>query len=34
MLAFPALVGWTGNNVVAIVSGYDIISNDESEPED
>lgn len=34
MLAFPALGGWTENNVVAIVSGYDIISNDESGPDD
>ena len=32
MLAFPALGGWTENNVVAIVSGYDIVAKDESYP--
>ena len=34
MLAFPALGGWTENNVIAVVSGYDIIARDEHQDTD
>ena len=34
MLAFPALGGWTENNVVAVVAGYDIITKDEHQDAD
>ena len=34
MLAFPALGGWTENNVVAIVSGYDIVAKTEQDQTD